>query len=77
MPVQTCVIRSLPSMFKPAMIKILLVIQQVVLYEDELADNGVSLLTVKVVNRQSLFVCCGLIFFLQQSEDGKDLYLTF
>lgn len=32
------------------MIKLLLVIQQVVLYEDELADNGVSLLTVKVVS---------------------------
>jgi hypothetical protein len=29
------------------------VMEQVVLYEDELADNGVSLLTVKVVTIQS------------------------
>lgn len=29
---------------------------QVVLYEDELADNGVSLLTAKVVGGQLLFM---------------------
>jgi len=38
--------------------------EQVVLYEDELADNGVSLLTVKVVNTDlvssvdRLFIFC-------------------
>lgn len=34
----------------PAMTKLILVTEQVVLYEDELADSGVSLLTVKVVS---------------------------
>lgn len=37
--------------------KVILQILQVVLYEDELADNGVSLLTVKVVNLE-LMACC-------------------
>ena len=40
-----------------AMTKITLVTEQVVLYEDELADNGVSLLTVKVVNFPSSVRC--------------------
>lgn len=39
------------------MTKITLVTEQVVLYEDELADNGVSLLTVKVVNFPSSVRC--------------------
>lgn len=30
--------------------------QQVILYEDELADNGISLLTVKVVSYQILML---------------------
>ena len=34
----------------------LLELMQVVLYEDELADNGVSLLTAKVVGGQLLFM---------------------
>lgn len=36
--------------YVPAMMKAVCLTLQVVLYEDELADNGVSLLTVKVVN---------------------------
>lgn len=30
--------------------------QQVILYEDELADNGISLLTVKVVSYQIIML---------------------
>jgi hypothetical protein len=37
--------------------EIICLIPQVVLYEDELADNGVSLLTVKVVNAK-IFTNC-------------------
>ena len=47
-----------------AVTEVFMFIMQVVLYEDELADNGVSLLTVKVVNvefRQVLFtMACNL-----------------
>lgn len=50
--------------------------EQVVLYEDELADNGVSLLTVKVVNtdlvssvdRLFIFCLCKLLWF-QSTDD--------
>lgn len=38
------------------MTKVLLLVLQVVLYEDELADNGVSLLTVKVVSLEQMLV---------------------
>lgn len=46
--------------------------EQVVLYEDELADNGVSLLTVKVVNNdlfssvdRELIFCCANYYVFQ------------
>lgn len=39
------------------MTKVVLLVLQVVLYEDELADNGVSLLTVKVVSLESVASC--------------------
>ena len=39
------------------MTKVALLTEQVVLYEDELADSGVSLLTVKVVTFQSSVRC--------------------
>lgn len=42
------------------------VIEQVVLYEDELADNGVSLLTVKVVSIQSFNIMSN--FYLHNIE---------
>lgn len=48
------------------MTKLALVTEQVVLYEDELADNGVSLLTVKVVRFQSCYVIS--ILFLHPSR---------
>ena len=35
---------------------------QVVLYEDELADNGVSLLTVKVVKKSQVFLSSSIFF---------------
>lgn len=37
---------------------IVFLVLQVVLYEDELADNGVSLLTVKVVSLEPAASCC-------------------
>lgn len=47
---------------------------QVVLFEDELADNGVSLLTVKVVTLQSLSICgqSSIFFFMNKFSMGED-----
>jgi hypothetical protein len=46
------------------------VMEQVVLYEDELADNGVSLLTVKVVTIQSFNMMSNC--YLHNTEMVKD-----
>lgn len=45
-----------------------------VLYEDELADSGVSLLTVKVVSLQSPFSPCGLICFSNNMTMARKAY---